>query len=147
MVFSRIEKIRTSISIALSLIFLGWTFTAYQISLWGWYGTIISLHHLAKKGRGAVPLALAWATGIVWIAAYQYSQPVGFLWRNARYWAASLIFLWIFSISLILTVAKIPTNFRVRDKQSQWIWWGSSILMTSCLGLGFCCYQLGLELH
>jgi hypothetical protein len=140
-------QIRTSLSIALSLIFLGWVLTAYQTSLWGWLGTILCLHHLAKSGKGAIPIALAWATGILWIAAFDYAAPAGFLWRNAQYWAASLIFLWIFATSIILAMAKIPTLFQASGKPQRPIGLISSLLIPGCMGLGICCYWLGQALR
>ena len=105
---------------------------------------MVSLQHLAKNGRGAIPLALAWATGVIWVAAFYYSTPIGFLWRNARYWAASLILLWIFATSIIFTVAKISTTFNAIGNNRS-VGLISSLLMHSCLGLGVCSYQLGLE--
>ena len=137
------KKLRHGISLGICLVFMGWVLALYHLPLWAWGLTLMSLIHLSKSGRGAIPLALTWITLMIWVAAYKYAAPVGFVWRNPKYWSASLICLWGMATVLVLALAKVPILYpRQSDSALKGVL--PAILMSCGMGCGVILYHQGL---
>lgn len=137
-------KVWCGVSLAASLVYLGWVLALYQMPIWAWVITLLCLLHLSIRGRAALPLALTWINGVVWVAAFRFAAPAGFVWRNARYWSASLIFLWVMATIIAFAIAKVPNLYRF-PRNPAFSGLIAAGLLICGLGLGGVLYHQGLS--
>ncbi|MEM9135950.1 MAG: hypothetical protein AAGB01_01180 [Cyanobacteria bacterium P01_F01_bin.42] len=136
-------NIRHGVSLAIGLVFLGWVLAVYRFPLWGWGVTWACLIHLSCRGKSAVPLSLLWVNGVMCMAAVKYAMPIGFIWRNAKYWSISLIFLWVLATAVVFSVARAPQLQSSMPSAALFRLW-PVLLITVGLGCGRLLHSQGL---
>lgn len=135
---------RSLVSLAFSLVCLGIVLAAYEVSVWGWLGTLACACHLAWAGSGAIPMAMGWMIFVLTLAAYTYAEPQLFMWHSGPLWATSLIVLWVVSSIIIFALAH-------GSQRLEWTGWSQTkrsrtMAAIACLslGAGWCAYQLAI---
>jgi hypothetical protein len=135
---------RSLVSLAFSLVCLGVILAAYELSIWGWLGTIACVFHLAWAGSGAIPMAMGWMIFVLTLAAYAYAEPQLFVWQSGPLWATSLIVLWVVGSIIIFALAHGTQTL-------EWTGWSQAkrnrtiaAIASLSLGAGWCAYQLAI---
>ena len=137
--------------LAFGFIIAGWLLTAFQVTSWMWFVTLVLILHLAKTGSEGIVLGSAWIIGIIFFGVVFQIWPL--IWpKKIRWslfphesgtqpkplllWPIGYMLLWLFSTLLLLGLAFADQPLQTLGLNSKQSFYSLIFLSWICLGIG-----------
>ena len=145
--------------LALGFIVAGWLLTAFQVTGWAWFVTLVVILHVAKTGSEGIVLGSAWIIGIIFFGVifhrWPQSWPKKIHWHAIFHesgtrpkplllWPIGYMLLWFFSTLLLLGLAFAHQPLQTLGLNSKQSFYSLIFLSWICLGIGVLIFKSNL---